>query len=46
VPLVDRKCFPAKAIVLADCDEIEAGHAKKKGGKARERNWEDEEIEM
>ena len=30
---------------MADCEEIEAGHAPKRG-KGRERNWKDEEIEM
>ena len=30
---------------MADCEEIEAGQAQKKG-KGRERNWKDEEIEM
>ena len=30
---------------MADCEEIEAGHAVIKG-KGRERNWKDEEIEM
>ena len=32
-------------IKMAHCEEIEAGHAQKKG-KGRERNWKDEEIEM
>ena len=30
---------------MADCEEIEAGHAQKKG-KGRKRNWKDEKIEM
>ena len=30
---------------MADCEEIVAGHAQRKG-KGRERNWKDEEIEM
>lgn len=30
---------------MADCEEIEAVHAQKKG-KGKERNWKDEEIEM
>ena len=30
---------------MADCEEIEAGHAQKQG-KGRERYWKDEEIEM
>jgi len=30
---------------MADCEEIQAGHAQRKG-KGRERNWKDEEIEM
>ena len=30
---------------MADCEEIQAGHAQKKG-KGRERHWKDEEIEM
>ena len=31
-------------IKMADCEEIEAGHTRKKG-KGREKNWKDEEIE-
>ena len=30
---------------MADCEEIEAGQAQKKG-KGRERNWKDEELEV
>jgi len=30
---------------MADCEEIEADQVEKQG-KGRERNWEDEEIEM
>ena len=30
---------------MADCEEIGAGQAKKKG-KGKERNWKDEEIEL
>ena len=30
---------------MADCEDIEVGHAQKKG-KGRERNWKDNEIEM
>ena len=30
---------------MADCEEIGAGQAQKKG-KGKERNWKDEEIEM
>ena len=32
-------------IKMADCEEIEAGHAQKER-KGRERHWKDEEIEM
>ena len=30
---------------MADCEEIEAGHAQTKG-KGKERNWKDEEIKI
>ena len=45
-----ENCFLATASVrttikMADCEEIQAGHAQRKG-KGRERNWKDEEIEM
>ena len=34
-----------KTIKIADCDDIQVGHAQRKG-EGRERNWKDEEIEM
>ena len=47
---LSKNCFLATVSVLitikmADCEEIEAGHAVIKGN-GRERNWKDEEIEM
>jgi len=48
-PLIEQ-CFLATASVrttikMADCEEIQAGHAQRKR-KRRERNWKDEKIEM
>ena len=47
---LSKNCFLATVsvltvIIIADCKEIEAGHAKKIGKRIK-KNWKDEEIEM